>query len=175
MKFIARVACLAAAIAFAPGPTRADTDADPYNHYILDCDDACNEAIVAGSIRPGFTGGWYDPAQSGHGLFIEVLPESRVQVTWFSFNPEGTSQAWFVGSGTYAANKATISAVVQPTGGRFVPNFDPNRVTPTPWGSLKLTFSDCAHGVVEFMSTAGYGVGSMRLERLTLPAGLACQ
>ena len=29
----------------------------------------------AGAIGPGFTGAWFDPAQSGHGLFIEILPE----------------------------------------------------------------------------------------------------
>jgi hypothetical protein len=64
--------------------------------------------------------------------------------------------------------------VVQPTAGRWIPNFDPSRVVNNPWGTLKFTFSDCAHGKVEFASTAGYGTGSMNLTRLSLPAGLAC-
>src|SRR5258707_10830721 len=27
------------------------------------------------AIDPGITGAWYDPSQSGHGLFIEVLSD----------------------------------------------------------------------------------------------------
>ncbi len=168
----------AACPALADGDTGTDagpdTDAVSYNHYILTCGETCTKIVVAGAIGPAFTGAWYDPAQSGHGLFIEILPDSRIQAVWFTFNPAGTEQAWFVGSGTYVGNKATINAVVQPTGGRWIPNFDPSRIVANPWGSLKLAFSDCSHGVVEFISTAGYGTGTMRLTRLTKPAGLSC-
>ncbi len=40
-----------------------------------------------GTIGAGFTGAWYDPAQSGHGLFVEVLSNNRFYATWFAFNP----------------------------------------------------------------------------------------
>ena len=103
----------------------------------------------AGAIGPGFTGAWFDPAQSGHGLFVEILPDNRIQAAWFTFNPAGTEQAWFVGTGTYAGNTATLTSVVQPAGGRWIPNFDPTRVISN-------------------------GAGSMNLTRLTQPAGLAC-
>jgi hypothetical protein len=63
---------------------------------------------------------------------------------------------------------------VQPTGGRFLPNFDPARIVNNPWGTLKFTFSDCNHGTVDFDSVRGYGSGSMTLTRLTKPVGLAC-
>ena len=144
------------------------------NHYILECSGQCRKSTSTISIGPAFTGAWFDPAQSGHGLFIEVLPDNRIQAAWFTFNPGGTEQAWFVGAGTYVDNKATISAVTQPTGGRWIPDFDPTRIVPNSWGALMLTFADCNHGSVQFVSTLGYGAGSMKLTRLTQPAGLTC-
>lgn len=126
------------------------------------------------SIGPGFTGSWFDPAQSGHGLMLEVLSEHRVLAMWFAFNPEGTEQSWFGGVGTYSGATATITDVALPTGGRWLPNFDPNTIVRNAWGTLTLTFTDCNHGKVEFSSVHGYGSGSMNLLRLTQPAGLVC-
>ena len=131
--------------------------------------------LPAGTIGQGYTGSWFDPAQSGHGLFVEVLPDNQLLVAWFTFNPAGTAQSWFLGVGTYSGNTATVTSVVQPTGGRWIPNFDPSRVVNNTWGTLALTFTDCNHGKVDFSSTFGYGTGSMNLTRLTQPAGLACQ
>ncbi|HTS22751.1 MAG TPA: kelch repeat-containing protein [Casimicrobiaceae bacterium] len=126
------------------------------------------------TISPGFTGAWYDPAQSGHGLIIEVQPGNRFYASWFAFNPAGTEQAWFTGVGSYGGNTATIASVLMPTGGRWIPNFDPSQILLNPWGTLTFTFTDCNHGRVDFSSgIAGYGSGSMNLTRLTQPAGLA--
>ncbi len=123
------------------------------------------------AIGPGFTGAWFDPAQSGHGIFIEVSPENCLLAGWFGFDPAGTQQAWFFGVGTYTGNTAAITEVVQTTGGRWIPNFDPPRVVHRPWGTLTFTFTDCSHGRVDFNSVLGYGRGSMNLTRLTKPAG----
>ena len=131
-------------------------------------------ALPLGTIGPGFTGAWYDPAQGGHGLFVQVLNDNRLLAWWFTFNPTGTEQAWFGGVGTYSGNTATITAVNETTGGRWIPNFDPSRIVNNPWGTLTFTFADCNHGKVDFSSVAGYGTGSMNLTRLTQPAGLIC-
>ena len=125
------------------------------------------------AIGPAFTGGWFDPAQNGHGLFIEVLPGQRLLAAWFTFDPMG-NPAWFLGVGNYSGNTATINEVDQPSGGRWIPDFDASRIVHHAWGTLTLTFSDCNHGVVAFSSIAGYGNGSMNLTRLTSPAGLGC-
>jgi len=125
-------------------------------------------------ITSGFTGAWYDPAQSGHGIFIEVLPGNQMLAWWFTFNPDGTQQAWFGNVGAIDGDTATVAAV-QTVGGRWIPNFDPANVTQPAWGRLVFTFSDCNHGRVDFTSSvAGYGEGHMDLTRITQPAGLAC-
>ena len=131
-------------------------------------------APAPGAITAAFTGAWYDPAQPGHGLFVEVLSGNRFLASWFAFDPSGKQQAWFTGVGTYSGNTATITNVVLPTGGRFIPNFDAVSVTANRWGSLTFTFTDCNHGRVDFSSVDGYGNGSMSITRLTQPAGLAC-
>jgi len=164
-------------VAFAATAVFAETDgsngnADGENHYILECGGQCQPALLS-AIGPSFTGAWFDPAQSGHGLFIEVLPDNKIQAAWFTFNPEGTEQSWFLGVGTYVGNKATINAL-QPTGGQWIPKFDPHHVVNNAWGTLTLTFTDADHGKVDFNSSAGYGSGSMNLARLTkVAAGTA--
>ena len=129
--------------------------------------------LAAFTIGPGITGAWFDPAQSGQGLFIEVLPANRFLAAWMAFDPSG-AQAWFQGTGTYSADTATITDVVQPSGGRWIPDFDASRVVRNAWGTLTFTFTDCNRGRVAFSSVAGFGSGSMQLTRLTMPVGLAC-
>jgi plastocyanin len=125
------------------------------------------------AIGPGITGAWYDPAHSGHGLLIEVLPGNRLQAAWLAFDPFG-AQAWFMGVGSYDGDSATLDDVVQLTGGRWIPDFDPARIELHSWGTLTFTFADCNRGRVDFSARAGFGSGSMELTRLTLPAGISC-
>ena len=127
------------------------------------------------TIGPAFTGHWYDPTQSGHGIFVEILSDNRFLAWWFAFNPEGTQQSWFGGVGTYAGDTATISDVQIATGGKWIPNFDPSKVVRTTWGSVTFKFTDCNSGRVDFTSTYGnYGSNHLDLTRLTMPAGLKC-
>lgn len=126
------------------------------------------------AIGPGITGAWFDPAQSGHGLFIEVLNDNRFLAWWFAFNPAGTEQSWFGGVGTYSGNAATITDEYPAIGGRWIPNFDPSRIVNSAWGTRTIAFTDCNHGRVDFNSVAGYGTGSMNLVLMTQPAGLSC-
>lgn len=124
------------------------------------------------ALSSGYTGTWYDPAQSGHGFFIEILPGNLLLAYWFTFNPQG-QQAWFGGVGNIVGNTAAVTAT-QSTGTRFIPNFNPAEVVRSNWGTLNFSFSDCSNGRVDFSSVAGFGSGTMMLKRLTTPAGLDC-
>lgn len=129
-------------------------------------------APAAPTLDGGYTGAWYDPAQSGHGIFVEILPGNLLLAYWFTFNPQG-QQAWFGGVGPITGNTAAVP-VVQTQGGRFVPNFDPSQVTNPPWGTLNFTFTSCQSARVDFASSVGFGTGTMALQRLTTPAGISC-
>jgi glucose/arabinose dehydrogenase len=146
------------------------------NLYLVDYDGrvllVSDGAPVATQIDKNYTGSWYDPAQSGHGFFIEVLPNNQLVAWWFTFGPDG-QQSWFGGIGNIVGDHVTISAV-RTTGGRFVPNFNPANVTNQPFGSMTLTFTSCSSGRVDFSFPDGYGTGTMQLRRLTVPDGVAC-
>ncbi len=125
------------------------------------------------TIGPALTGSWYDPTQSGHGLFIEVLPGNRFSATWAAYHPAG-GQAWFTGVGTYSGNTATVTDVMLPSGGAWIPKFDSSKIVRYYWGTLSFVFDDCDHGVVHFDSAMWHLEGTMQLTRLTQPAGLSC-
>jgi sugar lactone lactonase YvrE len=122
-------------------------------------------AQPSGDIDSSFTGSWFDPAQGGQGLMLEVLPDNRMFALWFAFDATG-KQAWFGGVGTYSGKTATITAVL-PSGGRWIPNFDESAIVSKTWGTLTFTFTDHDHGRVDFDSVLGYGTGGMDLLRLT--------
>ncbi|MBS0582736.1 MAG: PQQ-dependent sugar dehydrogenase [Proteobacteria bacterium] len=124
------------------------------------------------AIGAAYTGTWYDPAQSGHGLMLEVLPDGRLLAYWYTFAPNG-GQAWIGGAAKIDGGRAVI-VVNQALGGKFIPNFDPAAIERPVWGTLTLTFSDCTTGRVDFDSSLGFGKGSMNLKRLTSVAGAAC-
>lgn len=128
--------------------------------------------IANPEIGAGFTGSWYDTAQSGHGIFIEVLPNDLMLFAWFTFRPEG-GQAWVIGAGPIQGDRAVIDAVL-PEGGFFIPNFDPEDVTNVPWGRVTISFSDCNNGRIDYQTDGAFGTGSMRLQRLTMVAGTSC-
>ncbi len=131
-----------------------------------------SDGAPKGLITSAFTGSWYDPAQSGHGLMLEVLSDTSLVAMWYTFAPSG-GQAWFGGVGTIQGNQAVVTAN-QTLGGRFIPNFDPTAIEKPVWGTLTLTFTDCNTGRVDFSSGLGFGSGSMTLKRLTTIAGAAC-
>jgi len=179
---------VAAAPAFVGGPAAAVysvagcvfTSIFPENGAVGDslCVDAKVDQVALDApvpITSAFTGAWYDPSQSGHGLFLEVLSDNRLLAYWFTFDPDG-QQAWFGGDGTID-NDLGIIAVAMGAGGAWIPNFDPADYYLSPWGTLMFQFSDCDHGRVDFTGNASnstFGYGHMDLTRLTHPAGLVC-
>lgn len=129
-----------------------------------------------GLITNGFTGSWVDAGMAGQfGLALEVLRGNLLVVEIYMFAPGG-GQAWIGGVGAIEGDHATVvMSTINGPGGRFGANFDPARVQNTPWGTVTLRFADCNRGSLEWTSDVpGYGSGSIRIVRLTLPAGLAC-
>jgi Tol biopolymer transport system component len=119
-----------------------------------------------------YSGTWYDPNQSGHGLFLDQLPDGRLVAWWFSFDPTG-AQAWFGGVGVINGTTAVIN-MVRTQGARFIPNFNSAQAVNTPIGTLSFSFSACDRGRVDFALDSTFGTGFMNLTRLTAPIGVAC-
>jgi acid phosphatase len=129
---------------------------------------------LATKIDANITGSWYDPAQSGHGINVEVLGD-RLFATWYVYNDNG-DQAWVYGVGPIVGNQATMTAY-RGLGGFFPPLFQHTQVVQQNWGTMTFTFSSCAAGEMEWTTTIpgfGTGSGTLPLSRLSVPSGLSC-
>ena len=133
-------------------------------------------ALALMSISPGFTGNWFNPANSGHGFSIEVLPDNRMLAQWYVFGTDG-GQTWIVATGPISGDHAVLDGYYPVgAGARFPPNLDPSQMRNQLWGTITLSFTDCNNGIASWTPTqaSGYPAGTMAITRLTLPAGLTC-
>lgn len=137
-----------------------------------------------------YSGVWYDPERSGEGFLVEVLPDQRAQVYWFTHEPdESGRQAWLVGQSritrpTILASpqppdpmvaEILIDEMIQPVGGGFGAEFDPQLIQHLDWGSLSIRFRESGTARVRFDSELpGYDRGNVDIERLARPMLAEC-
>jgi len=112
----------------------------------------------AGSaINVGHGGAWYDPATSGQGVLVEVIPGSRtLSAYWFTHaalaSGEDTRvQRWFVGLGPYAGSTGAMKVYLA-RGGVFDA---PPVLAAQEVGSATLQFDNCSRAVLEYTLPAG--------------------
>jgi uncharacterized protein (DUF1800 family) len=120
-------------------------------------------------------GAWYDPTQSGHGLFIEILgsaPNRSLLAIWYAYlNGE---QRWMTATGPIQGDTATLTANIT-SGGDFPPDFNPASVQLLPWGTMSFRAIDANNAAWSWNSNvAGFGSGSLNLTRLTSLSGSDC-
>ena len=124
-------------------------------------------------ISSEYSGSWYDPSHDGEGFAIEILANGQTHVTWYTYDKNG-QQAWIVGVGIVNGNTINVTETITTRGGVFGEAFNPDNVVREVWGSILFTFSDCNHAKVNYAGPAGFGSGSLSLERLTSISGLDC-
>ena len=139
----------------------------PIKHFLavgLPAQDA-----AAAQVKSCYSGNWFNPAQSGHGFEFEILPTTPafLAVDWFAFAPNGTP-VWLQGAGAISGNSAQMHLqLIDGTGAKFPPSYNPNAITQHDWGTATFTFTDASHGSVTWNSTiAGYGSGTQPLQPL---------
>ncbi len=142
------------------------------------------EIRVSELVDGGFSGTWYNPQRSGHGFVIDVTSNpngvgTRAMVSWYHYQADGSGdQLWLVGTGPVVGDTAIVDLSMT-SGAQFGEDFNSADVNITPWGQLKIQFTDCAHATISYDSEfEDFGSGSEPLVRLTSgPAGYmgACQ
>lgn len=120
-------------------------------------------ALIAGS--------WYNARHSGEGFVVEVLGDGRGVVYWVGYQPDASGrQSWLVGTGEFQGDTLIIEHLLQPVGGGFGSDFNPNTVERVDWGQLRMEFGRNGRGHIRWESTrAGYESGNFPIERLTRP------
>jgi len=129
--------------------------------------------LAHADIRPEYSGAWYNPDQSGHGLSIEVLDHERTIAFWFAYTPDGLPM-FLVIDGANEGNTVTGPAYAYQ--GMIWGQFDPATLEGEDWGVVSIEFLGCDHATLTWSSSVqGYGDGQVELQRLTALAGLSCE
>jgi hypothetical protein len=120
----------------------------------------------------GLTGPWYNPASSGQGIVLEVLPDlygaghGLFFGGWFTFDASATGERrWYSLQGQIDATNPTSSLAIYSSEGG---NLDaPPAVGVTQVGTASIEFNDCAHATFEYaFSGTDTRNGSISLDRL---------
>lgn len=127
-------------------------------------------------IGAGVTGEWYNPAQSGHGFTVEILPGNRIVANWFVFDIV-RQRTWIHAEGTYEGDTANLRGYqITGEGAVFPPNFDRSKVQTVNWGEFVLKFESCTQAQISWSTNRPEFVanGQLSLRRLTVPLGINC-
>lgn len=123
-------------------------------------------------VKACYSGNWYNPAQTGHGFELEVIPSTPpvLAVDWFAYGPNGGTPVWLAGAGPISGNTAQVPlAFIDGAGAQFPPLFDAAGITQHLWGTATFTFTDAGHATVTWNSTIpGYGSGTQSLQPLVV-------
>lgn len=114
---------------------------------------------------PDYTGMWYNPEQSGHGLQLESLKinnESILYITWFAHFD--AKPIWITGSGPIQGRQTELDLII--TDGRDFPA----NMNAQLWGKLSVEFNNPQQANLSWEPVLdGFENGELAIERLTQP------
>ena len=136
------------------------------------------------NIRPSYSGAWYNPDQSGHGISVEVLDDERTIIFWHTYDPDG-KPVWLVAEGVNSEILLTgmfiphirVEATAYYVEGMIFGEFDPASKNKRAWGTIILDFPywQCNAAHMEWYPLMqGFTEGATDLVRLTSLYGLDC-
>lgn len=140
--------------------------------YILNGDSGFQElsrlSIPFTSDDPGAAGNnwrnglWYDLSHDGEGYVVEVLPNGRIVIYWFTYDKDG-NPAWMIGTVADGSLEDGIAIPMDLTeGGNFGVGFDPDNVIVTGNGTATLQLR------CDEASSSVYSGGDSRFPAVTL-------
>ncbi len=154
-----------------PRTTTGYEDLQDVNYTQLDLLADCITGMGSASVTR--SGSYFDPSHSGEGIIVQVLTNGLVVVMWFTYDKNG-KQMWMQGTGTMVDGTLTVNNLSTTAGTMWGAGFDPETTMTVPWGSMTMVFSGCGSVKVDYVSTAGFGSGTLNMVRLTNLMGLGC-
>jgi hypothetical protein len=115
-------------------------------------------------INYGMTGSWYEPATSGQGIVLDLVPSSNlIAAYWFTYPIEGGAREWYIATGDISGNSAELT-VYQTDNGFFdqVSMVETNVV-----GSAFLEFSSCTEASWNYQIDSQNLSGEIPLQRIS--------
>jgi hypothetical protein len=101
----------------------------------------CN---IRSSQQPNrlLNGNYYDPDRDGEGLQLALEANPNVWALSFYTYLNG-KQVWMIGAGERSGNTIHFDPMSITSGGQFGPDFNPDDIEVTTFGTITLEFSDC--------------------------------
>lgn len=128
---------------------------------VFECDRGAMEVKGSGEVVAGHSSVFFNPDRNGEGNYVEILQGGRAIVYTFTYNPEGTGPAWFLGAGEVNGNSIILDDLFRPSGTSFGDGFDASQIEFTPAGSMSMVFPDCQAsapgGNIAFTGDVGLG------------------
>lgn len=135
------------------------------------------------TMNAALSGGWFNPATPGQGIYLEVLPETgKMVMAWFAYDTElpqdqldvvlgDAGHRWFVADDFYDGNVFEGSIFLTQNG-----IFDANdAVSVTAVGTVRVEFESCSSALVIYEFT-GTGIsGSFPMSRLSTDNVALCE
>ncbi len=126
-------------------------------------------------VPSGISGAWYNPAQNGHGVSIEVLDAGRAIAFWYVYDRDGRPVHLYL-DGRIEGQQIRGTAYAG-SGMRFGA-FDPASFNLDTWGQVELDVHSCRDLTLRYAGQgalgAAFGSGEVHLQRLVQLRGLGC-
>lgn len=114
-------------------------------------------------VNFGINGSWYEPATSGQGLVLDLVPSSNLLAAyWFTYPETGGGREWYLAVGDISGDRVEFT-VYQTKNGVFdqVSQVETNAV-----GSASLHFSSCSQATWSYTLDTGGISGEIPLQRI---------
>ncbi len=139
-------------------------------------------------INSGLNGAWFNPDTAGQGILLEVLPVSnRVFMAWFTYDTQlpadgvlvnvgDAGHRWITGLGEIDQENNSITFDLTVTSGGLFDNGQMvTNSAPESYGTMTISFEDCANATVVYNLIAQGISGSFPLSRISSENIALCQ
>ncbi|WP_395373703.1 peptidylprolyl isomerase [Marinicella sp. W31] len=146
-------------------------------------DDPVNKNMV---VNAGLNGAWFNPDSSSQGLFFEVLPTvQQVFLGWFTYDTQlpsidatavvgAAGQRWLSAQGSIEGNQVVMDVILT-SNGLFNSAQETDRSEPGTYGTITVTFQDCANGRVDYDLPAAGQSGQFNIVRISTDNVALCE
>ncbi len=135
-------------------------------------------AVGEEEVGEAHSAAFFNPARDGEGNYVEILNENQALVYTFSYRPDGSGPAWFLGVGDIEGGSIVINDLLRPIGAEFGAGFDSADISYDPAGSMSMGFVDCPSsgngGTVSYSGSEALGYEALLSRAARLSEIIAC-
>ena len=138
------------------------------------------------TINVGMSDAWFDPATGGQGFFIIAWEDAQIVfLSWFTFDTERPPEdvmailgepghRWLTAQGPFSGDTAVLDVFLT-SGGVFDAADPPATTDQQPIGTITITWSSCAEGVLTYDLPLLGLMGEIPIQRIVPDNAVLCE